>query len=172
MERDRRVIIALDGAEKVGKTTLAKALVKAWPAEYGNELVYRHWSTSWPDEIEFRLRDANMHGRDEVWDRTYLSEMVYTPLLSRPLYHPLFRLGVIDHLIHIMKDSASIWVLVGSVDRLRTARDGTDLNVEPEMEQLNYAYAAGQTGASMLDVDKYTTDEAVCVILNSLKKGD
>ena len=165
------MIIVLDGPEKVGKTTLAKAIIKAWPERHNATgfLTYRHWNTSWPDEIDFRLRDARLHGRDEIWDRTYLSEMVYTPLLGRTDQHPLFMPGVISRMHKVMQQVAHVWVLVGSIDRLKALRDDDDLPVDPEIEQIRYAHVAGQAGVPLIEVDHYTTDEAVCIILNSLK---
>ena len=84
------VAIILDGPEKVGKTTLAKAIIRKRP-----DFHYRHWSTSWPDEIEFKFEEAKICGRYEVWDRSFISERVYTKLLNRSWNHPLFKPGTI-----------------------------------------------------------------------------
>lgn len=160
------MIIVLDGPEKVGKTTLAQALVNAYPGK----LVYRHWKTSWPDELEYRLADAFANGRHEVWDRTYISEMVYTELLGRPSFHPLFKPNMVAHLNSLFSNrNVHLWVLTGSTSRLRRLRDETDLPVDPEREQAMFAFLGGQLGAKLLETDQCTIEQNVKKILKGLQ---
>ena len=146
------MIIVLDGPEKVGKTTLACALVDHWPEAWG-ELIYRHWSTSWPDEILYQLKDASANRRNEVWDRSYFSELVYSELLERPRYHPVLDPLARKRLDSEFKSRVRTWILTGNIERLHANRDQSDLCVDVNREQALYAYHAGTVYGQVLHVD-------------------
>ena len=164
------MIIVLDGPEKVGKTTLAKVLVEEWPREWG-ELVYRHWSTSWPDEILYQLKDASANRRNEVWDRSYFSELVYSELLERPRYHPVFDPLARRRLDSEFKSCVSTWILTGNIGRLQTHRDEDDLPVNVTREQNLYAYYAGAVNAQLLHIDLSTPQELADQIILDLEES-
>lgn len=79
------MIVVLEGAEKAGKTTLAKAFVEHWNRHYDVPAVYYHWGpikddTEYSEVLKAHYEDHLTH---YIWDRGWASDTVYANLLNR-----------------------------------------------------------------------------------------
>jgi hypothetical protein len=139
-------LIVIDGPEKAGKSTLAKAIV----AKYGG--VIRAWGPVDPDDRVYAqplMEDCASvaAGKTVVWDRSWASEHVYAKLLNRDrrLREDAW-LGEWLYGRAVQTIGLRVMLLGESVERLVADRDATDLPVEPRDERdefYRYALAHG-----------------------------
>lgn len=137
------MIIILDGPEKAGKSTIAKAIIDT----YGGRI--RHWGHVEPDDRRYAepLAEDCASGDTVVWDRSWAAEHVYGRLLNRDrrLAHDPW-LGEWLYGRAVMAIGIRVMVLGPSVESAVALRDSTDLPVDPREERMaffNYAQHFG-----------------------------
>ena len=136
------LIVVIDGAEKVGKTTTISK-VKRWLEIRGISVGMRHWSQSKVDDREYSpalLIDANSTEYDVVlWDRSWASEYVYGVLLRRDKRMRFnSSLGEFLHGRIAMFSGVRFLLTTNNLKRLAKLRTDDDLKVDPINEAMLY----------------------------------
>jgi len=125
------MIIVIEGPEKSGKSTLAKALQSIKPMEI------RHWGPVFPDDRVYKdqlIKDSRSE-KWVIWDRCWPSEYVYGNLLKRDrrLSNDSW-LGEWLYGRAIKSSGVGIIMLPLEVNKMVNLRDQSDLNVDPYEE--------------------------------------
>lgn len=146
------MIIAIEGPEKSGKSTLVNAIAEKSKAKI------RHWGPISPDDRVYSKYLIQEALSDEwfIWDRCWPSEHVYGKLLKRDrrlVDDPW--LGEWLHGRILQTNGLRIMVLPSSVEELINRRDSTDLPVAPNEEVREYAKYAKEFGWEIY-VNPYT----------------
>jgi hypothetical protein len=139
-------LIIIDGPEKAGKTTLAKAMMKRDP-----RLGYRHWSESNLEVYAEAVAEDVRRAKPVIWDRGWPSAHVYDSLLvdrHNSWWHRepwdlewFFTRPMLTNGIHIILTGANVGVLKA---RRAAEPDSGDLPVSPAEERAAF-YAYGDT---------------------------
>lgn len=151
------MLITIDGPEKVGKTTLARALQRMYGAQIRKwGPISEHYEYAGPlkDDIERSAR-----GRLVVWDRAWASEHVYAVLMKRD-GHIMGKDPWAGEWMHGRAcDAVGLKVIMlGPTDiaPVVAARDETDLPVDPAKERELFA-AHGKRFGYLVVQDERTT---------------
>ena len=137
------MIIAIEGPEKVGKSTLSKYIAEQESIEI------RHWGPVFPDDRAYteKLIEDSKSDKWIIWDRCWPSEYVYGKLLKR------FRrladnpwLGEWLHGRALQTSGIRVMLLPTDISNLTKNRDETDLPVDPVEETKLYAEYADRFG--------------------------
>lgn len=165
-------VIVLDGPEKAGKTSFARALQREDP-----RVRYRHWGpvAEHGDYYEALMEDV-ARPYPVVWDRSWASESVYARLLGRPrvladdpfLGEWLYGRSAISNGLRIML-APSEMVLTG---RRYHAADPNDLPVDPGEERAMFLQYADQWGWSVfMDAPPSTVQVVLRKSWHKLREG-
>lgn len=137
------MIIAIEGPEKAGKSTLAKYIAERESVEI------RHWGPVYPDDRAYtnQLIVDSRSDKWYIWDRCWPSEHVYGKLLKR------FRrladnpwLGEWLHGRALQTSGIRVMLLPTDISNLTKNRDETDLPVDPREETILYTEYADRFG--------------------------
>ena len=147
-------VIAIDGPEKAGKTTIILELLKAFE-KYQIKSERVHWGPVSPDDREYSYL-LKLHTMDKhkvwVWDRCWPSEYVYGKLLNRD--HRGTRDPWILEWLHgraVQLYGSRFMVLGPDVNVLSGIRDDTDICVDPYDEKSLYKEYAQRFGWSIIN---------------------
>jgi hypothetical protein len=149
-------LIVLDGPEKAGKTTIVNVLRDL----YGYRV--RHWGPV-KSHMEFLAQlqqDLLVPGKRVVWDRSWVSELVYSGLLGRAtkLNHDAWLAEFLfTRAVRVYGEVAIVRGPDPSI--LASLRDNTDLPVDPAVEQREFARHAANWRWSVVN-NEHTAESA------------
>lgn len=149
-------ILVFDGPEKSGKSTLIES-VRERIEQHGRKVRVRRWGPVDNDSVYARpLADDATWDGITIWDRSWVSEHVYSLLLARGR-----RLGENPWLGEwlygrTIQNVGLGFIVSGPESRiLEERRDNTDLPVSPALEQWNFVSYANRFGWILLNDTNY-----------------
>ena len=145
--------LVIDGPEKAGKSYTIKQLKKVARKHFRRVKVVK-WTEPAFDDFMCYHRKAEKHlkfvkrGGLVIWDRSYLSEVVYGGIFPAPhrvIYDDL--VANVHKVSWILRSFGVQYCLLGpNIERLVENRDSTDLPVHPRIEVREYEYWARKFG--------------------------
>lgn len=169
--------LIFDGPEKAGKSTIIKKVAKQAKAEGWKVRVHKWTGPAMQDwDIYARTMEKQVaryidRGYLLIWDRSWLSEIVYGSLLEpRPINEYWERFGFILNTI-TSNWGLQVCLLGPDSETLRKNRDASDLPVDPSDERKAYKEYADWFGWETF-VNQHTEEYDTWLVNSILQKLD